>query len=94
MMMIIFPGIGYASVVIVQYLNIYYIVILGWAFFYMFHSFQAVLPWSHCGNKWNTAACFAGKKFLSENITINGTFNGTRTFEDNSTVSPIVEFWK
>ncbi|XP_031570668.1 sodium- and chloride-dependent GABA transporter 2-like [Actinia tenebrosa] len=89
----IFQGIGCASVVIVQYLNIYYIVILGWAFFYMFHSFTAVLPWSHCGNKWNTAACFAGKKMIEVNVTINGTFNGTKTFEDNSTVSPIVEFW-
>ena len=50
-------GIGYASVVIVQFLNIYYIVILGWALFYMFASFTSKLPWSHCDNSWNTPRC-------------------------------------
>lgn len=50
-------GIGYASVVIVQFLNIYYIVILGWALFYMFASFTSKLPWSHCDNPWNTPQC-------------------------------------
>ena len=50
-------GIGWASVIIVQFLNIYYIVILGWALFYMFASFQSKLPWSRCGNEWNTPNC-------------------------------------
>ena len=50
-------GIGWASVIIVQFLNIYYIVILGWALFYMFASFQSELPWSRCGNDWNTPNC-------------------------------------
>ncbi|CAH3152263.1 unnamed protein product [Porites lobata] len=53
----LFQGIGCASVIIVQFLNIYYIVILGWALFYMFASFTSVLPWSTCGNEWNTANC-------------------------------------
>ncbi|XP_027049078.1 sodium- and chloride-dependent taurine transporter-like [Pocillopora damicornis] len=52
-----FSGIGWASVIIVQFLNIYYIVILGWALFYMFASFQSKLPWSRCGNEWNTPNC-------------------------------------
>ncbi|KAF7236845.1 Sodium- and chloride-dependent betaine transporter [Varanus komodoensis] len=50
----IFEGIGYASQVIESYLNIYYIVILAWALFYLFNSFAAVLPWSHCNNPWNS----------------------------------------
>ena len=50
-------GIGWASVIIVQFLNIYYIVILGWALFYMFASFRSELPWSRCGNEWNTPNC-------------------------------------
>ncbi|XP_068738298.1 sodium- and chloride-dependent taurine transporter-like [Montipora capricornis] len=54
----LFRGIGYAGVVIVQYLNIYYIVILAWALFYMFASFTSKLPWSHCNNPWNTPRCF------------------------------------
>ena len=40
-----------------QYINIYYTVILGWALYYMFASFQSTLPWSHCGNEWNTPNC-------------------------------------
>ncbi|CAH3167394.1 unnamed protein product [Pocillopora meandrina] len=53
----LFQGIGWASVIIVQFLNIYYIVILGWALFYMFASFRSELPWSRCGNEWNTPNC-------------------------------------
>ncbi|KAJ7380044.1 hypothetical protein OS493_010751 [Desmophyllum pertusum] len=53
----LFQGIGWASVIIVQFLNIYYIVILGWALFYMFASFTSELPWSRCGNEWNTPNC-------------------------------------
>lgn len=30
------PGIGYASIVIVSLLNIYYIVILAWGVYYLF----------------------------------------------------------
>ncbi|KAH0617058.1 hypothetical protein JD844_028672 [Phrynosoma platyrhinos] len=47
-------GIGYASQVIESYLNIYYIVILAWALFYLFNSFTAVLPWASCNNPWNS----------------------------------------
>ncbi|XP_058969883.2 sodium- and chloride-dependent taurine transporter-like [Pocillopora verrucosa] len=56
----IFQGIGYAGVLVMQYINIYYTVILGWAFYYMFASFQSKLPWSHCGNEWNTLNCVDG----------------------------------
>ncbi|KAK3707304.1 hypothetical protein QZH41_014810 [Actinostola sp. cb2023] len=96
----IFQGIGYASVVIVQYLNIYYIVILAWAFYYMFHSFTSVLPWSHCNNDWNTVFCHVGKKLIERNVTYNATVNGTTVLELNTTFiedksahSPIMEFW-
>lgn len=77
-------GIGYASVFIVQFLNIYYIVILGWALFYMFASFTSKLPWSHCDNPWNTPQCVdltgagpssSGNGSVLE--TLNDTINGT-----------------
>lgn len=47
-------GLGYASQVIILHGCVYYIVILAWALFYLFYSFQAELPWSHCNNTWNT----------------------------------------
>nr|XP_061815861.1 sodium- and chloride-dependent betaine transporter-like [Nerophis lumbriciformis] len=52
-----FEGVGIASLVIVIYLNIYYIVVLAWALFYLFNSFQSPLPWSTCENWWNTDNC-------------------------------------
>ena len=71
---IIFAGIGWASVIIVQFLNIYYIVILGWALFYMFASFSSELPWSRCGNEWNTPNCIDVFTATEKtNITINAT---------------------
>ncbi|KAJ8245619.1 hypothetical protein GJAV_G00272690 [Gymnothorax javanicus] len=52
-----FEGIGVASQVIVVYLNIYYIIVLAWAIFYLFSSFQDPLPWTTCTNVWNTVNC-------------------------------------
>ncbi|KAJ1165987.1 hypothetical protein NDU88_006400, partial [Pleurodeles waltl] len=49
----IFEGIGYASLVIVIFMNTYYIIVLAWAFFYLFSSFTTNLPWASCGHEWN-----------------------------------------
>ncbi|OQV11692.1 Sodium- and chloride-dependent GABA transporter 3 [Hypsibius exemplaris] len=57
----LFKGIGYGTVVIVTLLNIYYIIILAWVFFYLFSSLTSELPWSTCGNYWNTAQCVVGR---------------------------------
>ncbi|XP_061618363.1 sodium- and chloride-dependent betaine transporter-like [Phyllopteryx taeniolatus] len=53
-----FQGVGVASLIIVIYLNIYYIVVLAWVLFYLFNSFQNPLPWSTCENWWNTDNCY------------------------------------
>ncbi|XP_071960587.1 creatine transporter-like [Antedon mediterranea] len=56
----IFPllkGVGFAAISISAILNIYYIVIVSWAFFYLFASFQSELPWGTCTNEWNTIYC-------------------------------------
>ncbi|XP_070784983.1 sodium- and chloride-dependent betaine transporter-like [Enoplosus armatus] len=52
-----FQGVGVASQVIVVYLNIYYIVVLAWAIFYLVYSFTSPLAWSTCDNWWNTESC-------------------------------------
>uniref|UniRef100_A0A4W3GLD8 Transporter n=1 Tax=Callorhinchus milii TaxID=7868 RepID=A0A4W3GLD8_CALMI len=54
----LFEGIGYGSQVIVLYQIVYYILILAWAFFYLFSCFSAELPWANCKHEWNSGAHF------------------------------------
>nr|AAI34018.1 Slc6a13 protein [Danio rerio] len=49
----LFEGLGYGSQVVVLYSSAYYIIILAWAFFYLFSSFSGELPWASCRN-WHT----------------------------------------
>nr|XP_044993713.1 sodium- and chloride-dependent GABA transporter 2 isoform X3 [Jaculus jaculus] len=79
----IFEGIGYASQMIVSLLNIYYIIVLAWALFYLFSSFAADLPWGSCRHEWNTENCVELQKS-------NGSLNVT---SENAT-SPVIEFWE
>lgn len=93
------PGIGYAGVLVMQYINIYYTVILGWAFYFMFASFQSRLPWSHCGNEWNTPNCVdyrGGGSHRKVNDTIqNVTLLANETMANASKpVSASQEYWE
>ncbi|XP_051284196.1 sodium- and chloride-dependent GABA transporter 2-like isoform X2 [Dicentrarchus labrax] len=81
----LFGGLGYASQVMILHGCVYYIVILAWALFYLSYSFQAELPWSHCNNTWNTAACVL---FDHHNQSANGS-----SLPENAT-SPVMEFWE
>lgn len=51
------PGIGYACTIIVFLLNCEYNIILTWTFYYLFSSFNSVLPWSEGNNEWNSEVC-------------------------------------
>lgn len=53
------PGIGYATQVIEAHLNVYYVVILAWAIFYLFNCFTTELPWAACGHYWNTGGALS-----------------------------------
>uniref|UniRef100_A0A8D3DPI6 Transporter n=1 Tax=Scophthalmus maximus TaxID=52904 RepID=A0A8D3DPI6_SCOMX len=80
----LFGGLGYASQVIILHGCVYYIVILAWALYYLAHSFQAELPWSHCNNTWNTESCVS----FGLNLTANAS-----SLPENAT-SPVMEFWE
>ncbi|KAF6025222.1 hypothetical protein EB796_016468 [Bugula neritina] len=50
-------GLGLGMVMVSVYCCVYYNVIIMWTLYYFFHSFSKVLPWSGCGNWWNTDQC-------------------------------------
>lgn len=79
-------GIGYASIVIVSLLNIYYIVILAWGLYYLFQSFRPDLPWASCDNAWNTENCI--EDTLRKNMSLEGSAHNTNF------TSPVTEFWE
>uniref|UniRef100_A0A4W5QXW8 Transporter n=1 Tax=Hucho hucho TaxID=62062 RepID=A0A4W5QXW8_9TELE len=54
----LFEGLGYGSQVVVLYTGVYYIIILAWAFLYLFSSFSSELPWASCKNSWNTGILY------------------------------------
>lgn len=82
-----FKGIGWASLVIVFWLNVYYIVILAWNLFYLVQSFNSVLPWTKCGNQWNTECC--------TEVFVNGSGLRPENCPLNQTTSyPEAEYWK
>ncbi|XP_053670372.1 sodium-dependent serotonin transporter [Anopheles nili] len=62
-------GVGYAICLIDIYMGMYYNTIIGWAVYYLFASFSSELPWTKCGNPWNTDACSPVTGRLNETLT-------------------------
>jgi len=52
-----FSGIGYAIVVVMVLVNIYYNVLNAYALYFLFASITDKLPWATCGHEWNTKYC-------------------------------------
>uniref|UniRef100_A0AAQ4Q213 Transporter n=1 Tax=Gasterosteus aculeatus aculeatus TaxID=481459 RepID=A0AAQ4Q213_GASAC len=78
----LFEGIGYATQLVIAYAAVSYIVIQAWAFFYLFSSFSAEIPWASCRNTWNTEFCV---EFDKSNASHNWIANAT---------TPATEFWE
>ncbi|XP_072307836.1 sodium- and chloride-dependent taurine transporter-like [Eucyclogobius newberryi] len=84
----IFTGIGYASIVIVSLLNIYYIVILAWGVYYLFQCFQPELPWARCHHPWNTERCIEDTYRKNKSLWI------AANISLSNFTSPVTEFWE
>uniref|UniRef100_A0A7N8Y077 Transporter n=1 Tax=Mastacembelus armatus TaxID=205130 RepID=A0A7N8Y077_9TELE len=82
----IFTGIGYASIVIVSLLNIYYIVILAWGLYYLFQCFQPELPWAKCNQPWNTDRCIEDSYRKNKTLWLAA--------NTSNLTSPVTEFWE
>ena len=80
--LVVVTGAGLATVMLSFLLCTYYNVILTWAMYYMFSSFQSQLPWSHCNNTWNTPQCW-------DNYT-----EGAKVNRPEFSVSPSQEFFE
>lgn len=81
----LFKGVGYCAVLVSWYVSFYYNVIIGWALYFMFSSFRSELPWSRCGNPWNTETCYSG--------TDVGDSNDTTEISPTNRSSPALEFF-
>uniref|UniRef100_H2ZDJ2 Transporter n=1 Tax=Ciona savignyi TaxID=51511 RepID=H2ZDJ2_CIOSA len=53
----IFKGVGYCMMFISFVVCIYYNVIIAYSLHFIFNSFTSVVPWSTCGNYWNSKFC-------------------------------------
>nr|XP_046267391.1 sodium- and chloride-dependent GABA transporter 2-like isoform X1 [Scatophagus argus] len=80
----LFQGMGYASHLIIAFSATSYIIIIAWAFFYLFSSFSADLPWATCGHYWNTDSCL---DLNHPNLSL------AMTSRLNATL-PVAEFWQ
>jgi len=54
----IFQGLGYGMLVVTFLVVIYYNMIIAWTIFYTYMSFANPLPWTFCGEPWNTKYCY------------------------------------
>ena len=77
-----FKGLGYAIIIIASISELYYAVICGWSFLYMFAGMQEKLPWTDCndGEEWHTPNCYSrelGAYCKQQHHNITKTWDGT-----------------
>ncbi|XP_072180160.1 sodium- and chloride-dependent betaine transporter-like [Diadema setosum] len=105
----LFKGIGIGGLVLQVLMDTYYVIIMAWGLYYLFLSFDDVLPYSHCNNAWNTPCCVATATTVSGvNVSANSSVLGDNAVGyketaanvtgiselcPNGTSSPTVEFW-
>ncbi|CAK8682669.1 unnamed protein product [Clavelina lepadiformis] len=77
-------GVGIATVVISFILCTYYNVIISWALYYLFNTFQSPLPWYSCESSWSSDNC---RHYI--NVSLNSTtdISATQDFFDRKVLS-------
>lgn len=87
----LFFGLGYGMIAVTAMVSLYYTVLIGWAFLYMFKSFAAELPWERCHKEWARPSCYSYKE-ADECMSTNGSvyyqnicYNSTHAEEMNVT---------
>ncbi|KAG5680363.1 hypothetical protein PVAND_009872 [Polypedilum vanderplanki] len=53
-----FKGLGYCTLLVITFIEIYYFVIIAWVLFYFYTSMFPSLLWGSCDNDWNTDYCY------------------------------------
>lgn len=71
-----------ASVAISFIMCTYYNIVITWALYYLFSSFQAPLPWQSCNNTWNTPNCTSHATNSSYSSTASQEFFRYRVFSE------------
>ena len=62
-------GLGYGMLLVRFYVNVYYVIVCAWAFFYLFSGFTSTLPWSDCGDsELNTIGCYSPREIERCNV--------------------------
>ncbi|XP_067650421.1 sodium-dependent proline transporter-like [Haliotis asinina] len=97
----LFQGIGVGAVVGTCSYMPYYNLYLAWPIYYMVKSCSSVLPWTTCGNSWNTDLCVEEVNAVYANNVTALARNATATITtaklwENMTLAhtPAEEFWQ
>ena len=87
----ILKGVGFSTMVMVTYYNIYYCVIISWSLYYLIASFVAIpdVPWNTCAGWWNSKNCWMPMDInnSSSHLSDNGNVSDEK-------VAAVIEFWK
>lgn len=88
----ILQGVGYATMTIVFWLDIYYCIIIAWTLFYLINTIINIpeLPWRTCDNPWNTPNCHDG---LSKTNSTSEGLEALHSIRPNDSKSPVEEYW-
>ncbi|XP_046575765.1 sodium- and chloride-dependent creatine transporter 1-like [Haliotis rubra] len=89
----LFKGIGIGCIVQVAICLPYYNILLAWPIYYLVRSCTTVLPWTTCGNWWNTDLCVEDISLL-RNMSTNSSHMITSQSAANGTDTNTAALWR